>query len=153
MSQVVGLACAPVLVVDDVGAGVDGLTVGGDEVGRWPGVVGRECCVRRSVLELQWLRWRAVEGVCRQGRPLEAALLPEEREYTRPCESAPAFCCSTAFASRALTYWICRAPSPVVEMLSAAARPTTRLSIGVENSCRPFASLSREGTTIRGWSL
>src|SRR3954468_5374191 len=38
------------------------------------------------------------------GRLLEAALLPEEREYTRPCESAPAFCCSMDFASRALTY-------------------------------------------------
>src|SRR3954465_15387434 len=87
------------------------------------------------------------------GRPLEAALLPEEREYTRPCESAPVFCCSTAFASRALTYWICRAPSPVAEMLSPPARPATRLSIGVENNGRPFASLSREETTIRGWSL
>src|SRR3954462_5269632 len=86
-------------------------------------------------------------------RLLEAALLPKEREYTRPCESAPAFCCSTAFASRALTYWICRVPSPVTEMMSAAARPATRLSIGVENSGRPFASLSREETTIRGWSL
>src|SRR3954467_3426775 len=74
------------------------------------------------------------------GRPLEAALLPEEREYTRPCESAPAFCCSTTFARRALTYWICKAPSPVAVMLSAAARPATRLSIGVENSGRPFAS-------------
>src|SRR3954470_3330388 len=88
-----------------------------------------------------------------RGRPLEAALLPDEREYTRPCESAPAFCCSTAFASRALTYWICRAPSPVVVMLSAAARPATRLSIGVDNSGRPFASLSHEEATIRGWSL
>src|SRR3954470_8679263 len=87
------------------------------------------------------------------GRPLEAALLPEECEYTRPAESAPAFCCSTAFASRALTYWICRAPSPVAVMVSAAARPATRLSIGVENSGRPFASRSREETTIRGWSL
>src|SRR3954462_414643 len=87
------------------------------------------------------------------GRPLEATLLPEEREYTRPCESAPAFCCSTAFASRALTYWICKVPSPVAVMLSAAARPATRLSIGVENSGRPFASRSREETTIRGWSL
>src|SRR4051812_15468985 len=87
------------------------------------------------------------------GRPLEAALLPEEREYTRPCESEPALCCSTAFESRALTYWICRAPSPVAVMLSAAARPATRLSIGVENSGRPFASRSREETTIRGWSL
>src|SRR3954467_4000709 len=84
------------------------------------------------------------------GRPLEAALLPEEREYTRPCESAPAFCCSAAFASRALTYWIYRAPSPVAVMLSAAARPATRLSIGVENSGRPFASRSGEETTIRG---
>ena len=84
------------------------------------------------------------------GRPLEAALLPEECEYTRPCESAPALCCSTAFASRALTYWICRAPSLVAVMLSAAARPATRLSIGVENSGRPFASRSREETTIRG---
>src|SRR3954469_4302735 len=65
MSQVVGLACAPTLVVDDVGAGVDGLPVGGDEVGRWPGVVGGECRVRGSVLELLWLWWRAVEGVCR----------------------------------------------------------------------------------------
>src|SRR3954469_6420486 len=87
------------------------------------------------------------------GRPLEAALLPEEREYTRPCESAPAFCCSTAFGSRALTYWICRAPSPVAMMLLAAARPATRLSIGVENSGRPFAYRSREETTIRGRSL
>src|SRR3954463_6055747 len=85
-----------------------------------------------------------------RGRPLEAARLPDEREYTRPCESAPAFCCSTAFASRALTYWICRAPSPAAEMLSAAARPATRLSIGVENSGKPFASRSREETTIRG---
>src|SRR3954471_20347321 len=54
------------LVVDDVGAGVDGLTVGGDEVGRWPRVVGGECRVRGSVLELEWFGWRAVEGVCRQ---------------------------------------------------------------------------------------
>src|SRR3954471_3131315 len=38
-------------------------------------------------------------------------------------------------------------------MLSAAARPATRLSIGVENSGRPFASRSSEETTIRGWSL
>src|SRR3954471_768001 len=76
-----------------------------------------------------------------RGRPLEAALLPEEHEYTRPCESAPAFCCSTAFASRALTYWICRAPSPVAEMLSGAARPSTRVSLRVENTGRPFASL------------
>src|SRR3954464_5785657 len=87
------------------------------------------------------------------GRPLEAALLPEEREYTRPAESAPAFCCSTAFASRALTYWICRAPSSVAVMLSAAARPATSLCIGVEKRGRPFASRSREETTIRGWSL
>src|SRR3954466_8330961 len=87
------------------------------------------------------------------GRPPEAALLPEEREYTRPCESAPAVCCSTAFASRALTYWICSAPSPVAVMLSAAARPATRLSIGGENSGRPFASRSREEATIRGGSL
>src|SRR3954447_16373386 len=83
-------------------------------------------------------------------RPLEPAVLPEEREYTPPCESAPAFCCSTAFASRALTYWICRAPSLVAVMLSAAARPATRLSIGVENSGRPFTSRSREEITIRG---
>src|SRR3954467_7879670 len=87
------------------------------------------------------------------GRPLEAALLPEEREYIRPCESTPAFCCSTAFASKALAYWIYRAPSPVAAMLSTAARPATRLSIGVENSRRPFASRSREETTILGWSL
>ena len=40
MSQVIGLTCAPALVVDDVGAGVDGLSVSGDEVGRRPGVVG-----------------------------------------------------------------------------------------------------------------
>src|SRR3954464_14687824 len=66
MSQVVGLACAPTLVVDDVGADVDGLPVGGDEVGRRPGVVGGGCRVRGSVLELQWLWWRAVEGVCRR---------------------------------------------------------------------------------------
>src|SRR3954470_19872301 len=150
MSQVVGAACAPALVVDDVGAGVDGLPVGGDKVGCRPGVVGGECRVRGSVLELQRLWWRAVEGVCRRWA---AALLPEEREYTRPAESAPAFCCSTAFASRALTYWICRAPSPVAVMLSAAARPATRLSIGVENSGRPFASRSHGETTIRGWSL
>src|SRR3954463_11730505 len=57
---------APALVVDDVGAGVDGLTVGGDEVGRWPGVVGGERRVRESMLELQWFGWKAVEGVCRQ---------------------------------------------------------------------------------------
>src|SRR4051812_26837032 len=38
-------------------------------------------------------------------------------------------------------------------MLSTAARPTTRLSIGVENSRRLFASRSREETTILGWSL
>ena len=74
------------------------------------------------------------------GRPLEAALLPDEREYTRPCESAPALCYSTAFVRKALTYWICRAPSPVAVMLSAAARPATRLSIGVENSGRPTTS-------------
>src|SRR4051812_30481445 len=73
------------------------------------------------------------------GRPLEAALLPDEREYMRPCESAPAFCCSTALASRSLAYWICRAPSPVMLMLSTAARLATTLSIGVENSRRPFA--------------
>src|SRR3954470_14739825 len=66
MPQVGGLACAPAVVVDDVGAGVDGLTVGGDEVGRWPGVVGGKRRVRGSVLELQWFGWRAVEGVCRQ---------------------------------------------------------------------------------------
>src|SRR3954469_12649733 len=76
------------------------------------------------------------------GRPLEAALLPEEREYTRPCESAPAFCCSTALASRALAYWICRAPSQVTWMLSTIARLATTLSIGLENSRRPFASHS-----------
>src|SRR3954471_23497450 len=87
------------------------------------------------------------------GRPLEAALLPDEREYIRPFDSTPTFCCSTAFASKALTYWICRAPSSVAVMLSAAAWPATRLSIGVENSGRPFASRSREETTIRGWSL
>src|SRR3954464_3792005 len=81
------------------------------------------------------------------GRPLEADLLPDEREYIRPCESTPAFCCSTAFASKALTYWICRAPSPMAVMLSGAARPATRLSIGVENSGRPFAYHSREETT------
>src|SRR3954466_9273574 len=57
------------------------------------------------------------------GQPLEAALLPDEREYIRPCESTPAFCCSTAFASKALAYWICRAMSPVAAMLSTAARP------------------------------
>src|SRR3954463_10000340 len=66
MSQVVGLACASTLVVDDVGAGVDGLPVGSDEVSCRPGVVGGECRVRWSVLELQWLWWRAVEGVCRR---------------------------------------------------------------------------------------
>src|SRR3954463_7879412 len=66
MSQVVGLACSPALVIDDVGAGVDGLPVGGDKVGCRPGVVGGECRVRGSVLELQWLWWRAVEGVCRR---------------------------------------------------------------------------------------
>src|SRR3954463_7122757 len=65
MPQVVGLACAPALFVDDVGAGVDGLPVSGDEVGRRPGVVGGEGRVRGSVLELQRLWWRAVEGVCR----------------------------------------------------------------------------------------
>src|SRR3954465_1274817 len=65
MSQVIGLACAPTLVVDDVGAGVDGLSVGSDEVSCRPGVIGGECRVRGSVLELQWLWWRAVEGVCR----------------------------------------------------------------------------------------
>src|SRR3954469_18394594 len=74
MSQVVGLACAPALVVDDVGAGVDGLSVSGDEVGRRPGIVGGECRVHGSALELQWLWWRAIEGVCRRwaaagGRP------------------------------------------------------------------------------------
>src|SRR3954466_6894984 len=153
MPQVIRLACAPALVVDDVGAGVDGLTVGSDEVGRWPGVVGGQCRVRGSVLELQFFGCGKLRVFSANGRPLEAALLPEEREYTRPCESAPAFCCSTAFASRALTYWICRASSPVAMMLSAAARPATRLSIGVENSGRPFASLSHEETTIRGWSL
>src|SRR3954467_15956783 len=72
------------------------------------------------------------------GRPLEAALLPDEREYIRPCELTPAFCCSTALASKALAYWICRAPSPVTWMLSTAARLATTLSIGVENSGRPF---------------
>src|SRR3954465_9526895 len=77
------------------------------------------------------------------GRPLEAALLPDEREYIRPCESTPAFCCSTAFASKALAYWICREPSAVAAMLSTAAQPATRLSIGVENSGR-LASHSRE---------
>src|SRR4051812_44906515 len=87
------------------------------------------------------------------GRPLEAALLPEEREYTRPCESAPARCYSTAFASKALTYSICRAPLLVAVMLSAAALPATRFSIGVENSGRTFASRSCEEATIHGWSL
>src|SRR4051812_30042315 len=38
-------------------------------------------------------------------------------------------------------------------MLSTAARPATRLSIGVENSDRLFASRSREETMILGWSL
>src|SRR3954469_13764506 len=66
MSQVIGLACAPDLVVDDVGAGVDGLPVGGDKVGCRPGVVGGECRVRGSVLELQRLWWQEVEGVCRR---------------------------------------------------------------------------------------
>src|SRR3954469_13887266 len=87
------------------------------------------------------------------GRPLEAALLPDKREYIRPCESAPAFCCSTALASRALAYWIYRAPSPVTWMLSTVARLAMTLSIGVENSGRPFVSRSREETTILGWSL
>src|SRR3954470_23467576 len=67
MSQVIGLACAPALVVDDVGAGVDGLPVGSDEVSCRPGVVGGECRVRGSVLELQRLWWRPVGGVCRRG--------------------------------------------------------------------------------------
>src|SRR3954463_10196865 len=51
-----------------------------------------------------------------RGRPLEAALLPEERKYTRPCESAPAFCCSTAFASRALTSRWPRCCRPLLDL-------------------------------------
>src|SRR4051812_38823720 len=57
------------------------------------------------------------------------------------------------FGSRALAYWICRAPFLVTFMLSTTAQLATTLSIGVENSRRPFASRSREVTMILGWSL
>ena len=61
--QVVRLTCAPALVVDDVGPRVDWLPVGSDHVVHRSRVIGGERHVRDPWLELQGLRWRAVQGI------------------------------------------------------------------------------------------